>query len=41
VPANMGTELFNNYGAEYALGIRDYVAVGVTGWRSFWKASGN
>jgi hypothetical protein len=41
VPPDIGTQFFNNFGGEYALGIRDYVAIGVSQWRSFWKASGN
>ncbi|NDD69494.1 MAG: hypothetical protein EBZ29_08940 [Synechococcaceae bacterium WB9_4xC_028] len=35
VPSDMGTQLFNRYGPSYALGIRDYVALGVTHWSSF------
>ena len=41
VPADMGTELFNSFGPQYALGIRDYVALGVSRWSSFIKASGS
>ena len=35
VPATMGQQIFNNYGAEYAIGMRDYVAIGVSKWSSF------
>jgi len=41
VPADMGTQLFNSFGPQYALGIRDYVALGVSRWSSFIKASGS
>lgn len=36
VPADIGTQLFNKFGPEYALGIRDYIALGVSHW-SNWK----
>ena len=35
VPADIGTQLFNTYGPQYALGIRDYVALGVSRWSSW------
>ena len=35
VPADIGTQLFNKFGPEYALGIRDYVALGVSRWSSW------
>ena len=35
VPADIGTQLFNKYGPQYALGIRDYVALGVSRWSSW------
>lgn len=35
VPSDMGTQLFNRFGPSYALGIRDYVALGVSQWSSF------
>ena len=41
VPANMGQQIFNNYGAEYAIGMRDYVAIGVSKWSSFVLNNGN
>lgn len=37
VPADMGTQLFNTFGPQYALGIRDYVALGVSHWSSWTK----
>ena len=37
VPADMGTQLFNKFGPKYALGIRDYVALGVSHWSSWSK----
>ena len=33
----MGTQLFNDPGPEYALGLRDYVALGITNWSTFIK----
>jgi hypothetical protein len=36
----MGTQLFNSFGPQYALGIRDYVAVGVSRWSSFVRSTG-
>ena len=35
VPADIGTQLFNAYGPQYALGIRDYVALGISRWSSW------
>ena len=35
VPADMGQMIFNNYGAAYGIGMKDYAAVGVANWRSF------
>lgn len=35
VPDEFPTDIFNDYGENYALGIRDYVAAGVTFWKSF------
>jgi len=35
VPADMGQMIFNNYGAAYGIGMKDYAAVGVADWRSF------
>ena len=40
VPGDMGTQLFNSFGPQYALGIRDYVAVGVSRWSSFVRSTG-
>ena len=37
VPGDMGTQLFNKFGPQYALGIRDYVALGVSHWSSWTK----
>lgn len=37
VPDEFPTDIFNDYGESYALGIRDYIAAGVTFWRSFIK----
>lgn len=37
VPADIGTQLFNKFGPQYALGIRDYVALGVSHWSSWTK----
>lgn len=37
VPPDMGTQLFNDPGPEYALGLRDYVALGITNWSTFIK----
>ena len=37
VPSDMGTQLFNRFGPAYALGIRDYVALGVSHWSSWTK----
>jgi hypothetical protein len=41
VPGDMGTQLFNSFGPQYALGIRDYVAVGVSRWSSFVRSTGS
>ena len=38
VPGDMGTRLFNSFGPQYALGIRDYVALGVSRWSSFMRS---
>ena len=35
VPSDMASQLLKNFGSLYALGVRDYVALGVSGWRSF------
>ena len=35
VPADMGQQLYNNWGPDFAIGLRDYVALGVTRWSSF------
>ena len=35
VPPKMGNEIYNNFGEEYAIGLKDYVALGVTKWSSF------
>ncbi|MBW0174262.1 MAG: hypothetical protein KXJ48_07555 [Vulcanococcus sp.] len=37
VPADIGTQLFNSFGPQYALGIRDYVALGISHWSSWTK----
>jgi hypothetical protein len=37
VPADIGTQLFNKFGPEYALGIRDYIALGVSHWSNWRK----
>lgn len=37
VPADIGTQLFNSFGPQYALGIRDYVALGISSWSSWTK----
>ncbi|UPM51176.1 hypothetical protein MY494_05300 [Synechococcus sp. A10-1-5-1] len=37
VPADIGTQLFNKFGPQFALGIRDYVALGVSHWSSWTK----
>ena len=34
VPKNMGQQLYNAYGAEFGIGLRDYVALGVSKWSS-------
>jgi len=34
VPADMGQQLFNAFGAQYGIGLRDYVALGVSKWSS-------
>ena len=34
VPDDMGQCLFNEYGAAYGIGLRDYVALGVSKWSS-------
>lgn len=35
VPSDMASQLLMRYGQGYALGVRDYVALGVSNWRSF------
>ena len=35
VPADMGQQLYNNYGTSYGIGMKDYVAIGVSKWSSF------
>ena len=35
VPDDMGQQLYNNYGTAYAIGLRDYVALGTSKWSSF------
>ena len=35
VPPKMGNQIYNNFGEEYAIGLKDYVALGVTKWSSF------
>lgn len=37
VPSDMGTQLFNRFGPAYALGIRDYIALGISRWSSWTK----
>jgi hypothetical protein len=37
VPADIGTQLFNRFGPQYALGIRDYIALGVSHWSNWRK----
>ena len=34
VPKDMGQQLFNAFGAQYGIGLRDYVALGVSKWSS-------
>jgi hypothetical protein len=35
VPSNMGQQLYNNFGVAYGIGMKDYVAIGVSKWSSF------
>lgn len=35
VPPNMGSLLWNTYGTEFGLGVREFAAVGTTAWRTF------
>ena len=35
VPADMGQQLYNNFGTSYGIGMKDYVAIGVSKWSSF------
>ena len=35
VPADMGQQLYNNFGTAYGIGMKDYVAIGVSKWSSF------
>jgi len=35
VPPKMGNYIYNNFGEEYAIGLKDYVALGITKWSSF------
>ena len=35
VPADMGQQLYNNFGTSYGIGMKDYVAIGVAKWSSF------
>jgi len=35
VPADMGQQLYNNFGTKYGIGMKDYVAIGVSKWSSF------
>jgi len=35
VPPNMGNDIYKNFGEDYAIGMKDYVALGVTKWSSF------
>ena len=35
VPPDMGQQLYNNWGPDFAIGLRDYVALGVSKWSSF------
>ena len=35
VPADMGQQLYNNFGTSYGIGMKDYVAIGISKWSSF------
>ena len=40
VPPDMGQQLYNDFGTDYAIGLRDYAALGVSKWSSFVLDSG-
>ena len=40
VPPDMGQQLYNDFGTDYAIGLRDYAALGISKWSSFVLDSG-